>query len=272
MNRKGRLIAKIVLSVSVFLSLCFYFVNLIVTDSSPLKYLWLIAIFDTVCAIIIVRIFVDENREILSIIEEKYAKDIIGAFDSEEKHRKKLLKAIYYFNQGKSKQSIDILKALESKCHNTSDYKAVLLFIALNYTNSGQDIQAMFYYEKAIKNGYASSNIYNNLGHLYAKAQENAQAHQNYDLAIYFDNMNIAAYHNKAQLCFKENNYKMALELSEKALHINPKYRPSSTLVAIIYALEGRTDEAVEAKGRAIENGESAASIERSILYYKKQR
>lgn len=271
MNKKGRLIAKIVLSVSAFLAICFYVLDLIIVHSSPFKYLWIVLSIAAVCVIIVIKLFVDEYKEMLNSMEEAYAKDIVGAFDWDERSRKKLLRAIYYFTQNKNKKSIDALLSLEKKCCKTNDYKAVLLFIALNYTNSGQDIHAILYYEKAIKNGYASSNIYNNIGHLYAKSQDNLQAHKNYDLAIYYDNLNLAAYHNKAQLCFKENNFKMALELSEKALQINPTYRPSSTLVAIIYALEGRTDEAIEAKGRAIENGESPASIERSILYYKKQ-
>ncbi len=272
MRKKGPFIAKIVLSVSILASICFYLLNMIIAHSSPFKYLWLVIAFDIICAIIILKLISDENKEILENVEDRYSKDIVGAFDGEDRNKRKLLLAIYYFSQNKNKQSVDRLKKLEAKCDKPSDHKAILLFLALNYANMGQDMQAIITYEKAIKNGYATSNIYNNLGHLYAKSQDSIQAHKNYDTAIYFDNTNVVAYHNKAQLCFKEGNPKKAVELCQKSLEINPKYRPSSTLLAIIYALEGDNEKALMAKGRAIENGENASNIDRLIFYYKNQK
>lgn len=272
MRKKGSLIAKIVLSVSIFASICFYLINIFVAHTSPFKYLWIIAIFDFVCAIIIIKLIMDDYKEKLENAENKYSKDIVGAFDGEDRIKRQLLLAIYYFSQNKNQKSNEILKKLESKCTKGSDYKAVLLFQALNYTNAGQEMQAIFTYEKAVKSGYATSNMYNNLGHLYAKSQDSIQAHNNYDLAIYIDATNFVAYHNKAQLCFKDGNSKMAIELLKKSLEINPAYRPSTTLLAVIYALEGDSKNALEFKGKAIENGENPSSIDRLIFYYKNQK
>ena len=125
-------------------------------------------------------------------------------------------------------------------------------------------------HESAIKNGYATSAFYSNLGHLYSRLQNDRKAHENYDQAIYLDPTNITAYHNKAQLCFKEGDYKESIILLTKALELNPKFAPSTTLLAIIYALYGTSEEAIAAKGKAIENGEASASIDRAVNYYRK--
>lgn len=271
MQNKGRNIAKIVLGVSIFATIMVYLLDVIFSHSSPFKFLWLALVISITCLITLIKLIIDDVKDILEATQERYIKDIAGAFDGEDRKKKSLIWAVYFFSQAKYTKSIELLKRLEEKCEKPGDYRAIFLFLALSYANLGQDIQAIYTYEKAIKNGYGTSNIYNNLGHLYAKNQDTKQAHDNYDLAIYYDSTNVAAYYNKAQLCFKDGNRTLALELLNKALEINPTYRPSLTLVAVIYALEGKNDEAIAAKGKAIENGESAASIDRLILYYKNQ-
>lgn len=269
MQNKGRNIAKIVLGVSIFATILVYVLDIVISHSSPFNFLWLAIIITLTCLIALIKLIIDDIKDILETTEVHYQKDILGAFDGEEKKKRKLLWAIYCFRQGKYVKAIELLKKLEPKCEKPSDHKAVLLFSALSYSNLGQDIQAIYSYEKAIKNGYGTSNIYNNLGHLYAKSQDVMQAHKNYDLAIYFDNTNVIAYYNKAQLCLKDNNHSLAEELIKKSLEINPNYRPSLTLLAVIYTLDEKNDAAIIAKGKAIENGESANTIDKLIAYYK---
>ena len=272
MNKKGRNIAKIALGVSVFAAILAYVLDILISHSSPFKFLWIVLIISLTCLGTMIKLIVDDVKDVLCETEEKYQKDIVGAFDSEEKAKRKLLWAVYCFSRGKNEKSLQILKNLEPKCTVSGDFRAVLLFMALSYANLGQNMQAIYSYEKAVKTGYATSNIHNNLGHLYAKAGDTMQAHQNYDMAIYYDSTNVAAYHNKAQLCFKDGNLEMALDLSKKALEINSEYRPCLTLVAVIYSLQEKGEESIWAKGKAIEAGESPATIDRLIEYYKKPK
>ena len=134
------------------------------------------------------------------------------------------------------------LKSLKPKCEKTTEHGVVELFRALNYTAMDQNKKAIEVYENAAKNGYANSGMYNNLGHLYAKDGRHELAHENYKLAIFYDPTNVAAYHNMAQLCFKQYDYKKASEYSKKALEISPKFKPSITLLAIIDSIENKKD------------------------------
>ncbi len=212
-----------------------------------------------------VKLFIDDYKRAINSAEQKLFKETQGAFDTDAKCRRKLLFATYLFIKGKHKRSIKILESIKPKCEKTLDYRATYLFLALNYSAVNKEAHAITIYESAIKNGYATSAFYSNLGHLYSKEELSAEAHKNYDLAIHYDPKYITAYHNKAQLYFKENNYEKAIELSEKALDINQKFSPSTTLLAIIYALYGTSEEAIAAKGKAIENGEASASIDRAV-------
>ncbi|MBQ3017731.1 MAG: tetratricopeptide repeat protein [Clostridia bacterium] len=269
MKRKILFFVKIGLGVSILASTCFYVLNMIIAHSSPWKYIYVFTLFAVIPFFVLIKLFYDDYARIIDKVKAKFATEISDAFDGKIIKRHTLLISVFLFNKGKNRLSIILLTILSKKCIRVSDYRAVELFRALNYTALKKEPQAMLIYDKAIKNGYGTSAIFNNLGHLYSKEELSAEAHKNYDLAIHYDPKNITAYHNKAQLYFKENNYEKAIELSEKALDINPKFSPSTTLLAIIYALQGDNEKAIEAKGRAIENGESASNIDRTIKHYK---
>lgn len=270
MKKKLLLLLKIALSVSIIASLGYYIFDLAFSHSSPFKHIVLPIVFAILPALLLVKLFIDDYKRAINSAEQKLFKETQGAFDTDAKCRRKLLFATYLFIKGKHKRSIKILESIKPKCEKTLDYRATYLFLALNYSAINKEAHAITIYESAIKNGYATSAFYSNLGHLYSRLQNDRKAHENYDQAIYLDPTNITAYHNKAQLCFKEGDYKESINLLTKALELNPKFAPSTTLLAIIYALYGTSEEAIAAKGKAIENGEASASIDRAVNYYRK--
>jgi tetratricopeptide (TPR) repeat protein len=269
MKKKLLILLKIALSVSIIASLGYYVIDLTLLHSSPFEHILIPALFAILPVLLIVAISQIKRRRILKATKSKFKEEIAGTFEK-RRNLNKLLYAIYFFTIGKNKKSIRKLNKLKSKCKSKKDYVVIALFSALNYTAQDNIEQAVSIYEQSIKEGHGSTVIFNNLGHLYSKLGNDKKAHENYDIAIRKDKENITAYHNKAQLCFKEGNYKESIKLSKKALELNPKFAPSTTLLAIIYAIYGTYEEAIAAKGKAIENGEAPVSIDRAVNYYRK--
>ncbi len=269
MKRKLLLILKIALSVSIFSSICYYIIDMVFLHSSPFKHVFIPVIFGALPVVLLIMIAILRKKSILKNAKRKFHEEISDAFDTDKRKLNKLLFSIYQYSKGKNKKSNRILSNLKKECKKSSEHTVVAIFRALNYTSLDKLEQAILVYDETIKKGYGTSAIFNNLGHLYSKKGDYKNAHENYDIAIRMDKSNIIACHNKAQLYFKEHDYEKAIQLSEKALSINPKFAPSTTLIAIIYALQGKTEEAIFAKGKAIENGEKSYSIDRAVSYYR---
>ncbi len=242
MKNKFLWVLKLLLVALSLGSIALYVVSIVVFDHSPWDFIALVIFVPLISIIVILKIFFDERKENLSRAEEKYIKDIGSAFAGDEKKKKKLLLAIYRFSRKQNKMSLKLLKNLKLKCERTTEHGVVELFCALNYTAMQQNKKAIQVYENAAEKGYANSGMYNNLGHLYAREVRHELAHKNYKMAIFYDPANVAAYHNMAQLCFKQYDYKKASEYSKKALEINNKFKPSITLLAIIDSIENKKD------------------------------
>lgn len=270
MKRKLLLVLKIVLSVSINSSFAYYLIDIFLIHSSPFKHLFIPLIFGILPATLLILLVVLKRKAILKNAKRKFSSEISDAFDTDKRKLNKLLFSTYQYSVGKNNKSLRMLNRLKKACAKKSEHIVVALFRALNYTSLQKSTMAISVYDELIKDGYGTSPIFNNIGHLYSIVGDNKKAHENYDIAIRMDKTNITAYHNKAQLCFKEYEYKKAIELSNKALELNPKFSPSTTLLAIIYALTGTSEEAIKAKGNAIENGEKAYSIDRAVNYYRK--
>ncbi|MBQ8546373.1 MAG: hypothetical protein IJ437_05485 [Clostridia bacterium] len=238
MKKKLLLTLKILLVALTVGSVAYYVLSIAFLGFSPWDFITLVICAPLITIIVFVKLGIDSCRNALNEVEQKFIKDIGSAFSGEDKKKKQLLYAIYYFSKKHNKKSLKKLSKLKSKCEKTKEHAVVELFRALNYTAMHQSKKAIEIYENAAKNGYINSNMYNNLGHLYAKESNYDLAHKNYDLAIFYEPANVPAYHNKAQLCFKQYDYKKASLYSRKALDIDPNFRPSATLLAIIDSIQ----------------------------------
>lgn len=246
MKKKLLLTLKILLVASTVGSAAFYVISIALLGFSPWDFIALVICVSLITAIVFARLGLDSHKNALNEAEHKFRKDIGSAFSGEDKKKKQLLSAIYHFSKKHNKKSLKKLSKLKPKCEKTKEHTVVELFRALNYTAMRQSKAAIDVYENAAKNGYICSNMYNNLGHLYAKESNFEMAHKNYDLAIFYEPTSVPAYHNKAQLCFKQYDYKNASLYSKKALDINPGFRPSATLLAIIESIQENDEKAKE--------------------------
>ena len=242
MKTKTRLLLKLFLIALTIASIAFYVVSITVLSFAWWDFLVLAICIPLISVMVITKLIREERRTNLAKSEEKYIKDIGSAFAGEDKQKKLLLIAIYNFSKKRNKKSLKQLDKLKQRCEKATEHRIVELFRALNYTSMQKNKKAIQVYENAAKNGYISSGMYNNLGHLYAREGYYEEARKNYDLAIFFDPGNIVAYHNMAQLCYKQYEFEKASMYSRKALEINSKFKPSITLLAIIDSIENNKD------------------------------
>ena len=244
MKNKLLLTLKILLVALSLGTVAFYVLSIALWGFSPWDFITLVVCVPLITVIIFVKFGCDSHKNALNMAEQKFIKDIGSAFSGEEKKKRLLLCAIHHFSKKHNKKSLKKLSKLKPKCEKTKEHAVVELFRALNYTAMHQNKKAIEVYEKAAEAGYINSSMYNNLGHLYAKEISFDLAHKNYDLAIFYEPSNVAAYHNKAQLCFKQYDYQKASLYSKKALDIDPYFRPSATLLAIIDSIQENNEKA----------------------------
>ena len=238
MKNKLLLTLRILLVALTIGAIAVYVLSIALWGFSPWDFIALVVCVPLITIIVFVKLGSDEHKNALHVAEQKFIKDIGSAFSGEEKKKKLLLSAIHQFSKKHNRKSLRKLAKLKPKCEKSREHTVVELFHALNYTALHQNKKAIEVYEKAAEAGYMNSSMYNNLGHLYAKEFSFDLAHKNYDLAIFYEPSNVAAYHNKAQLCFKQYDYQKASLYSKKALDIDPNFRPSATLLAIIESIQ----------------------------------
>jgi Tfp pilus assembly protein PilF len=87
-------------------------------------------------------------------------------------------------------------------------------------------------------------------------------------LAIQNDENNPAPYNNLANLYFETSDFENAKIYAQKALQINHKMYQASTLLAIIYTLEGDKANAEKYSHMAIAGGRNPVELNKIIAYY----
>jgi len=91
-------------------------------------------------------------------------------------------------------------------------------------------------------------------------------------LAIQNDEKNPAPYNNLAKLYFDTYDFENAKRYALKALEVNHKFRPSATLLAIIYSLEEDKENAEKYSHIALSSGETPERLKRAIEHYKAEK
>ncbi len=198
----------------------------------------------------------------LTFYEKHYAKELEGVFARDPKSRKKLLEAIRLFNENKYSKAISSFEKIKALRPSKRDLSAVCLFSALCYEEWGLVDEAIKEYGQVLANDPQNATVLSNLGILYVQKSDFVNAEECYQKAIEINPNNHFAINNLAQLYYREGEYEGAVEYSLDALKICPNFKPSASLLAIIYGGYGYEKEYGKYLKIAVQEGADKDAIE----------
>lgn len=207
------------------------------------------------------------DKKTFAVYESKYEDIVKGVFTSDDtkKERKELFTAIDLYNQDKYNKSIDALNKLLPKCQKSNERYAVLMFIALCYTDMGANEAAIKAYEKILSYDMSKSTAWSNLGYVYKKMGNFEKQIECYTQAINYDKENPFAYNNLAQALFSQGLYEEAIPCAEKALEIKANMHQSASCLALCYCAMENDEECERYAKIAILNGSNEEGL-RSLI------
>lgn len=206
----------------------------------------------------------------LSYYENFYKNELDGAFSDNRDCKKELISAIRLYNENKYEKSLDILTNLEKECRTIAEKRAVGLFKALNYSDSGNDEDAKNEYQKLIDRYLENDTIYSNLGLIYKNHDGNFEkALECFEKAITLNEQNAASWNNAASVYFSRYEFDKAIEYAKKSLDIDGTMYPASSLLAAIYTAKNDKEHADIYFHQAISTGQDRKSLERFISNYE---
>ncbi len=174
-------------------------------------------------------------------------KGIIGdAFAGNKSGYNKLMKAVALYNEDKNEKSVKLLNKLLPECASVQEKSAVLIFMGLNYSDSGRHNSAIECYEKLLKDDPKNSRAWSNLGFNYWSIGRTDVAAEAYCNAIEADPTNAYAYNNMANFWYQCGEYEDAITYAEKALGINSRLPQAMSVMALSFAQLGDEDNAVK--------------------------
>ncbi|MBQ5363045.1 MAG: DUF1963 domain-containing protein, partial [Clostridia bacterium] len=199
--------------------------------------------------------------------EKSFAKEIGSAFSAPDQKRQKraLLTAIERYNRDKFNGAAARLQALRRECRTQDDYNAVLLFLALTYTDAGCADDAIATYEELVKYSPTHSTAWSNLGLLYRKQGNNDKAITCYENAIQHDQSNPFAWNNLAIAHLSASNWQKVVQPALHAISIkSDMYQAEAALCVAFYAM-GDKEQSKKYFDSAVLHGERADAL-RSVL------
>ena len=203
-----------------------------------------------------------DSRKSLDFYEKSYAKELEGVFAREPKSRKQLLEAIRFFNESKHQKAISIFEKLKATRPSKHDLGVICLFSALCYEDWGLIDESIKEYNQVLANEPNNATVLSNLGILYTNNHEYQKAAECYEKAIEIAPDNHFAHNNLAQLYYRAGEYEGAVVYSLRALEICPNFKPSASLLAVIYGGYGYEKEYGLYLKIAVQEGADAESIE----------
>ncbi|MCR5763259.1 MAG: tetratricopeptide repeat protein [Treponema sp.] len=197
---------------------------------------------------------------------KNFYKDIIkDSFEDNKKLLKKFLQAVSLYNVNKYQKSILHLNSILPECRRMNEKYCVKLFLALNYSDSGDSDSAMKMYEDMIDEYIADSTVFSNLMLLYKDKGDFEKADEIGKKAISYDPQNYIAYNNLASSSFHKGDYDQAAEYAKKCLEIQNDFLPSIKLLFIIYSLNEDSEQAGFYEKKAIANGVSKKDLQAAL-------
>ena len=199
--------------------------------------------------------------------EKSFAKEIGSAFSAPDQKRQKraLLTAIERYNRDKFNGAVARLQALRRECRTQDDYNAVLLFLALTYTDAGCEDDAIATYEELVKYSPTHSTAWSNLGLLYRKQGNNDKAITCYENAIKGDESNPFAWNNLAIAHLSASNWQKVVQPALHAISIKSDMYQAEAALCVAYFAMGDKEQSKKYFDSAVLHGERADAL-RSVL------
>ncbi len=199
--------------------------------------------------------------------EKAYAKEIGSAFSAPDQKRQKraLLTAIDRYSRDKFNGAVARLQALRKECRTADDYNAVLLFLALTYTDAGCIDDAIAAYEELVKYSPTHSTAWSNLGLLYRKQGNYDKAIACYENGIKYDENNPFAWNNLAIAHLAASDWQKVISPALHALSIKADMYQAESALCVAYFAMGDKQNSKKYFDSAILHGEQADKL-RSIL------
>ena len=198
----------------------------------------------------------------LKFYESAFKKEIGSAFSRPEqkKSKKTLLKAIALYNDDKLTGAISRLTSLKKECSSKDDFKAVLLFLALSYSDVNIN-DAISTYEELLKYDPSHSTAWSNLGLLYKKQGKHNMSLECYQNAVTHDDSNAYAWNNLAQAYLSMSEWEKVIAPAERSLAIkSDMYQAETALTVAYYALNDK-EKSKTYFNRAVMHGGNADAI-----------
>ncbi len=225
------------------------------------------------CVIALIKINGGANRRLsLDHIEQAYREEIGDAFIPRPMLRKKLLCAIRLYNESNYSKAMKYLSDLVKRAEGAEEYTAVMLFVALCFTDAGLYPQAVEAYERVLDAEPSKVIAHSNLGILYAEMGEYDKALESYNMAIAYDRGHYYAYSNRANCYFKMGEDALAVEDALRALEIKNNGREAAGLLYVLYSLSGDTENRDKYCRIAVSAGASREALDLAVESYSSER
>ncbi len=218
------------------------------------------------------RMFKGGNRANLDFYEKAYEKELGSAFAHTPALRKKLISATRYYDEDNYNKALKVLSSLSHQAKSENDLVPVLLFSALCYTDVGLIDYAIKTYYGLLEHSSKNSQAHSNLGGLHLANGDFDLALSHYSEAIDCDRTNYYAYNNRANCYFRMQDYDKAIQDAKKALEVKNNGVESATLLAVIYALKGDTENKDKYYHLATVSGRPAQDIDRAIEHHMNEQ
>ncbi len=216
----------------------------------------------------LIRLIAKVGGPSLRRIEKAFAKEIGSAFsapDQKRQHRA-LLTAVERYNRNRLNGAVARLNALRRECRTNDDYNAVLLFLALSYTDAGCNDDAIATYEELVKFSPAHSTAWSNLGLLYRKQGNFGKAIACYENGIKYDRNNPFAWNNLAIAHLSASDWQKVIPPALHALSIKADMYQAEAALCVAYFAMGDKDASKKYFDSAVLHGENAEKL-RSLLH-----
>ncbi len=212
------------------------------------------------------------GRKPLRLYESLYAKEIGDAFGRDSRKRRKLLCACRFYDEGKNKKAVKTLFELRKVAKGKNEHVSILLFIALCYTKSGFNAEAIKAYDELLTLDPNHAQAHSNLGARWMAEGDFQKALQYYHRSIELRPNYYAAYVNRANCYFYQGEFDNAIVDAKQALEYKNNGHEAASLLAIIYALQGDEGKKQRYYHISVSSGKDPRELSNAIQYYLNER
>lgn len=178
------------------------------------------------------------------VYEDAYGHIISNSFVSNPSARRKLLKAIYFYNLSKNKKGLAVLEKLTDKCETQYDTAAVLYFKGVCHTEMCEYNAAAGCFEELLRTDATNADAWALLGCSYERTGKMQKAVDSYKNALRYDPGNSIACNNLASVSIQTGQPDDALKYALQLLESDPGMIKAAGFAAAAYAMKNDRENA----------------------------